>query len=260
MISRAINATLPVRRVFFPVMMILALAILICPPAFAQQKTSSSLPPEYNAGFAFFKYAKIRPPFEQWVKASRRYAEATPRDRVNMLRLEPALLDSRFDNYQPSENPFELRMRSRITLPSKKQAEKALKLDEKISLPLKISGQDEGFFPLQLADMWIALIPSNLDKMAELTLTKDQYPDFRKRFIDGGLANNTDAMLKVTFLPTGANTKEPLRMGGFDLWMLQVKIIRIEIWDHAGKQMVWVVEEAGHESAQQKHDIFNLYE
>ena len=170
------------------------------------------------------------------------------------------MLDSRFDNYIPAENPIELRMQGRIFVIGRKRAEEIIAREGQIKIPIRVTGYEDGSFPLQVGDMWITLIPTNLEEMTTLTLDKDQYNQFMKLIKGTSLSTGTEASLRITFLPTGANTKEPLRMNDFELWMLRAKILEVEVWDARNKSMAWLIEAPGHKAQHKQSDIFNLYE
>ncbi len=241
------------------VLMMLAIIILTT-GAFAAQPLAK-LGPEYLAGFAFFKFAKATPDFEAWIKASPRYKNATPRERVIMLRSEAPMLEGYFNAYAPKQNPIEIKVRVKYSTPNTKAAEKMLAETGQVKFGLKIVGQKEDFFPIQVGDMWIAMIPGNLDEMMTLTFDKQEYETFKRQASGGGLiGNGAEAILQLTLLPTSADIKEPMQLNGFNLWMLGVRIINLELWDVKEERMAWYVEGAGSEARRNSSEIFNLYE
>lgn len=220
----------------------------------------TKLPPEYLAGFAFFKYANARPNFEEWIKASLRYANATPRERVNMLRLEAPLLESRFDNYIPDENLIQLKVKARIDVPGKKKAEHLLQKQGKIPVTIELPQQSHEFFPLKVGNMWLALIPSNVEETTNIFFNAEEYKSFKKHISGTSLSGNAEGIVYISLLANGADTKTPMQAGGYDLWMLSAQIVGIELWDIEERHMAWYVEAPGHEARLNKNMVFDLYE
>lgn len=237
--------------------MLVLLAAVLMRPAHAQLNTLS---PEFSAGFSFFKFAKVQPVFEDWVRSSPRYAAATPRERVHMLRVEPNLLASRFDSFVPSQNAIELRMKARIFVPGRKRAEDMITREGVAKIPVKLKGYEDGFFPLEVAEMWIALTPINLDDLINLRLNKEQYNQFKTQASGTSLSTGTEASIRMTFVPSGADTTQPLKKDGFELWMLHGTLVEFEIWDVDNKRIIWVYEAEGHKAPPKQGEIFNLYE
>ncbi len=234
--------------------------IILTGGAFAA-KPLAKLSPEYLAGFAFFKFAKATPDFEAWIKASNRYKSATPRERVIMLRSEAPMLAGYFNAYMPKENPIEIKARVKYSTPNTKAAEKMLAETGTITIGMKIIGQKEDFFPIQVGDMWIAMIPGNLDEMMTLHFDKEEYETFKRQTAGGGLTGNgVEAIVQLVLLPTSADIKQPMQIEGFNLWMLGVRIIDLELWDAKEERMVWYVEGPGSEIRRNSSEIFNLYE
>lgn len=238
--------------------MALAAIVLTASPLAAQ--SLNKLSPEYLAGFAFFKFAKATPDFEAWIKASPRYKNTTPRERVIMLRSEVPMLEGYFNAYAPKENPIDLKVRVKYTTPSAKAAAKMLAEEGRVKIEMKITGQKHDFYPLQVGDMWIAMIPGNLEEMLTLSFDKEEYETFKRQAYGTSLLGKAEGVLRLSFLPTNADFKEPMSLEGFDLWMLGVRIIDIELWDEKDERMGWYVEGPGNEARRASDQIFNLYE
>lgn len=241
------------------VVMMLTLLILTS-GAFANPSLTK-LSPEFLAGFAFFKFAKATPDFEAWIKASPRYKSATPRERVIMLRSEAPMMEGYFNAYTPKENPIDIKVRVKYSTPNAKEVEKMLAEEGLVKIKMKIVAQKEDFFPIQVGDMWIAMIPGNMEEMMTLTFDKNEYETFIRQASGGGLTGNkADAILQLSLLPTSADIKEPMQVEGFHLWMLGVRIIDLELWDTKEERMGWYVEGPGNEARRSSDQIFNLYE
>ncbi len=240
------------------IVMILAF-IILAGSSFANPPLNK-LSPEYLAGFAFFKFAKATPDFETWIKASSRYKAATPRERVVMLRSEAPMMAGYFNAYVPKENPIEMKVRVKYSAPKTKAADKMLTEEGVVKIPMKIVGTQEGFFPVEVGDMWIAMIPGNLEEMMTLTFDKEEYATFKRQASSGLLGNNVEAVVQLALLPTSADVKAPMEFQGFNLWMLGVRIIDLELWDAKEERMIWYVEGQGSEKRRNSDQIFNLYE
>lgn len=242
------------------VLMMLVAVILATGVALATEPMNK-LSPEYNAGFAFFKYAKATPNYELWVKSSERYKNATPRERVIMLRSEVPMLEGYFNAYAPQENPIDVKVRVKFKAPSTKAVNTMLTEQGFVTIPMKIIGQKEDFFPIQVADMWIAMIPGNMEEVLTLIFEKDEYETFVRQAAGTTLlGTNAEAMLHLSLLPTGADTKNPMQVDGFNLWMLGVRLIDMELWDSKDERMAWYIAGRGSKTRLRNDKVFNLYE
>lgn len=238
----------------------LAVVAVLAGSAFANP-TMMKLGPDYLAGFAFFKFAKATPDFDAWIKASSAYKNATPHDRVIMMRSEVPMIEGYFNAYVPNENPIKIKLQVKYSTPTAKKAEKMLAENGQIEIKMRLAEQKEDFFPIQIGNMWIAMIPGNLDEMMTLTFDREEYETFKRQASGGGFTGlSVDAVLQLALLPVSANIKEPMQVDDLSLWMLGVRIIDLELWDKKEERMAWYVEGTGKKASRNSDQIFNLYE
>lgn len=243
------------------------LAILMClvclmiatPRAHAQQAAGSALSTEFMAGFAFFKFAKAKPDFITWVKNSEAYKQGTPALRSNLLRAEVSRLQYEFDNFVVSENPITIKAQVIFNVPSEAQAKRILKEKGSISIPIKMVHDTKFLFPLQVGDMWIALVPLYLEDMLSVELNTDEYELFKRGMYDYQMRGKVTTTMKLELMPRAADTKAPMRINNFDLWVLLADVMSFEIMSKDGAQMAWYMDIPGYEKHNRNQDIYNLF-
>lgn len=235
----------------------LIITLTICTPTSA--RASNDLPPEYLAGFAFFKYAKVAPDFKFWVAKSPAYMQATPRERSAMLRIEPENLQNTFNNFVIEDNPITVKTRVSFRTPSLTMAKRMLAEQGAAIVNLEMVDQPDKLFPLHVADMWIGLIPENIEDHLELRLSEEEFINFKKQTEDQKLIGHAEGIISLTLLPTAADTKRPFVLNGYELWMLMADVVSLEIWSEDGKTMAWYKDIDSRVSTKQSRDIYNLY-
>lgn len=237
----------------------LLIVALCCLSPLRSQAITSDLPPEFLAGFAFFKYAKVEPDFQDWVYRSVAYQKASPRERTVMLRTMTQDLQTRFAIYDVKEAPLELKARLTFGIPTQSMANRMIKEDGLVTIKMTLMDHKENYFPLQVAGMWIAVIPEDIDKLLTLRIHPDEFASFKRRLGEQGLTGRVETVLNLTMLPTGADTKMPLQMDGFDLWMLMTEVLKLEILSADGKKNAWYIDIPGQERRMADPAINNLY-
>ncbi len=244
-------------------MLLATLLLLTCfvPAAYAQSTNDDkeTLSVEYLSGFAFFKFAKAKPDLTTWVQKSDAYMQATPHIRANMLRGEVSLLQGMFDNHVVSEHPITVKTQIFFSVPTKSQVTRALKEKKKIAIPMKMVNDTDFLFPVQVGDMWIALIPQHLESMLDLELSEEEYSHFQRGMEDNAMGGKVTTTLQLTLMPTAADTKEPLQINGFDLWVLLADIMSFKIMSTDGERMAWFMDIPGYEKFNRNQNVYDLY-
>ncbi|QQG36377.1 MAG: hypothetical protein HYS17_00870 [Micavibrio aeruginosavorus] len=238
-------------------LLIVALALsLLATPANAQSNRSV----EELTGFAFFKFAKVQPDFRSWITMSDTYRQATPRERVNMLRNGVTNLENSFNNYVIEDHPIRLKVPAKITLPTQVQLNKMKSAGGSIDIPIKLNNDNGGFFAIQVADMWIALIPEDFENLLTIKVPVENYDAFRKTAIDNGLnSKEGHGLLNLELIPTQADTTSPLLVKDYELWMLMGKVTMFELWSSDEKNMIWYHELPGYKPRIKGESIYNLF-
>ncbi len=239
-----------------------ALILTVCMmmgPSPAQAQTKSEWPVAYLAGFAFFKYANVEPDFRTWVFNSDAYQNGTPHERANMLRSEVPRLQSTFDSYVINDHPIAIKTPVTISVPSPSTAKKMVKETGIVTIPIKLQQSTGSLFAIQVSDMWIALIPEDLDDMLKIEFTEEEYTGFKKATSDMGLNNKSQVQLSLRLLPLQADTREPLVIDEVQLWMLLAKVISFELRSADGTKVIWYRGIEGYDKQNSNQDIYNLF-
>ena len=236
------------------------LCLFCTTPVNAQNIVTDQLSAEYLAGFAFFKFAKVQPDFKDWVFRSPAYAAATPRDRTIMLRSDTIKLENSFAVYEIRKNPITLKTRVEFLPPTASLARRMIKEQGKVVIRLELPDAQDKFFPLQVAGMWIALIPADIEEFLTLQLTEDEWVLFKRQTEEQGLTGRAVGTLNLSLLPKTADTKRPLSVQGTDMWMLMADVVGLEIWSNTTKKMAWYIDIPGYTQNNQSQEIDNLYD
>lgn len=225
----------------------------------AKAQSRSDWPIDYLAGFAFFKFANVEPDFRTWVLRSPAHENGSPRSRAILLRSEVPRLQNAFSNYVIDDHPITLETEVTIKIPLPAVAKRLAKEEGLITIPIKIVQETGSLFAIQMADMWIALIPEGLDDMLQLRFTEDEYTAFRNSLKDAGYISGSKVRLSLRVLPTEADTQEPLMIKDFQLWMLLAKIISFELRSEDSSQTFWHKNIEGYDKQNSNQTINNLF-
>lgn len=255
---RKTRSSLIVRSIAL-VIIVMGLFLTINP---ARIQAASDLSIEYLAGFAFFKFAKAEPPFRSWVTSSESYRQSNPVERSRMIPMEIANLQNRFANFAVADHPIEIKTRATVKVPTAGLAKRMISEKGFVTIPIKLVDQDDYHFPIQVADMWIALIPIDFEKHLTLDLNAEQYETFKKSAASSGVSSSAQATLNITLLPTQADTTRPLKIKDYELWMLLAEIKNMELWSAKGDKMLWFFEVPGSKNYKSNNssNVLNLYE
>lgn len=239
---------------------VLLLACLLAGFPALRSEAASDLTVETLTGFAFFKFAKVEPDFKTWVEHAPAYQQGSPRERVTMMQYEVPLLQNLFANHVVGDHPITVKATVTLEIPSSGKAKRMLAQQGAITIDVKFSEENGGFFAVPVADMWIALIPRDLDEFMTLAFTEEEFNEFKSTLAAKGLSGTAKANLKLRLLPIGADIKSPLRINDFDLWMLMADIVSFELWSPEHNSLVWSMAIEGYDQFNLDKDIYNLYE
>jgi hypothetical protein len=176
-----------------------------------------------------------------------------------LLRGEVLRLQNAFDYYVVREQPITVKAQVLMTVPTETQAKQMLGETGSVTIPIKMVQDTEFLFPLQVGDMWIALIPQYLEQMLEVTLNAEEYDIFRRSMKDYGMRGKVTTTLKLALLPKAVDIKAPLQIQKIDLWALLADIIAFEIMSKDGSQMAWYMDIPGFEKYNHNQDIYHLF-
>lgn len=246
-----------------PVLLLLFCFILLCTQQPAHAQRSGGLSTEHLAGFAFFKFAGVEPDFHSWVTLSHEYKMAMPRDRVFMIHNDVPRLENAFSNYDAGDHPIKIRTPVEVEVPSPAQVAKMLAQDGVITVKVIMPPEKESYFAVPVADMWIALIPQDIENLVSIEFSKEGFESFKKAAINNGLkgvkGKNKEALLNLELIPIQANTTSPMVVNNYELWMLMAAVTSFEIWSPDNKALVWYLDLPGYRPRAESGDVYNLF-
>ena len=121
--------------------------------------------------------------------------------------------------------------------------------------------QKAAYFPLEVGEMWIALIPKDFEQMLNLSLTPEEFNVFKRDISAAGMnKGNESVSLVLTLMPIKADTKAPLNVDGFNLWMLMADVTGYELWPKEGKSLAWYMDVTGNDKYIHNSEVYNLFE
>lgn len=225
----------------------------------AQQR----LTPEYIAGFAFFKYAGVQPDFRSWVTLSDAYKIASPRERVNMIHNDVPFLENAFTNYDYGDSPIKIKTIVQVDIPTPSVAAKMLQELGFVTVKIVLPEEKESYFAVPVADMWIALVPKDIDSYVNIELSKEEFEGFKKAAANNGLktmkGQAREAFLHIEMIPFMANTTSPLVVNGYELWTLMADVVSFELWSPDDKALIWYRDLPGYRPRAESNDVYNLF-
>ena len=211
-------------------------------------------------GFAFYKLANKQPPFENWLKQNDEYLFAKPSAKRDYLRRETERLVKGYSEYMVDQNLIHIRTKVKIRLPSPRESASYEKMGVRRPIRLEIPDVRENYFPIQLGDMWIAVVADKLEDYTFLPLGDDEYDQLisQLRLEDG--ATQRSAYLELRLHPVSIDLSQPMALDGIEAWLMLAEIASLSIFrneDRSGgviweKNMDWYV-------PQQQQELLNLY-
>jgi hypothetical protein len=192
-----------------------------------------------KVGFAFCKIANITPDFSRWGRELEletvRPPNADPEDDTR--------LDRGFHSYLPDEDLIHIQLPVVLTTvdADRKNAKLARAGIVKIAT-ISVEKQPSFYFPFQIADISIAMIPQEVESFTQVPLTAEQFVNLMNRV---GLPKNwngdINSKLSVEFQmrPTSVDIKKPVRLQGEDMWMMLAEVVTMSLWTPDHKKIVW---------------------
>lgn len=189
------------------------------------------------------------------------YREATPRERVGMIRNEVPNLQRDFDHHVINDNPITIHTQVKLKFPTPTQYKTMKAAGNTVTVKLELQKESGGYFSIPIADMWIALIPEDLDEMLNIEMPDEDYQIFKKNIANHGVSNKEGVVsLRLDLIPTQADTTKPLVIDDYELWILMAKISAFEIWTPDTKSMIWYKELPGYRPQVNGESLYNLFE
>lgn len=212
-----------------------------------------------KAGFAFYRLSNMAPDFYDWVKYSDSYLKAQPEDQDKILQKDSYRLEQGFRDYFPDEDLSVIKAKVMIKFPNALEREDLVKKRQKIPVNIVFTDIKESHFPFQAGDIWVTLIPNEIENALSLQFTSKEFVLFAKRLRMKAEAIQLNAELVLRLRPVSAGKEAPFIVDNIELWMVLTEIGSIEIWSPNHDSFIWSYEEDWFVSDEYKllQDLFN---
>ena len=255
--------TLPLFRRFLLLAALLGLVFTAVAPGAAAQERKRERTPYSEAekiGFAFYRLADKQPPFNNWIMARDEYLLAKPSMKRDYLRRETERLSKAYNEYMVDDDMIYLRTEVTIKVPNatERQSYESMGLRKPVQIVLKEI--KENYFPVQVGDMWIAVVPNDLEKYLFLSLEEAEYEKMMAELmLDTTRGSARGAILEIRLRPLSIDTKMPMHLDGIDAWLMLGEIASISLWRTKERDtLVWEQNMDWYVPQQQK-DLLDLY-
>ena len=211
-------------------------------------------------GFAFYRLADKPPPFNNWIMARDEYLLAKPSAKREYLRRETERLSKAYNEYMVDDDMIYLRTEVTIKVPNatERQSYESMGLRKPVQIVLK--EVKENYFPVQIGEMWIAVVPNELEKYLFLSLDEAEYNKImHELMLDSSRGSARNALLEIRLRPVSIDTKTPMHLDGIDAWLMLGEIASISLWKNKNRDtLVWEQNMDWYVPQQQK-DLLDLY-
>lgn len=192
-----------------------------------------------KVGFAFYQLANLTPDFSRWSEdfgiAEELPAQADPTDDTR--------LDRGFHNYHPDEDLISIKIP--VTLTTADVDSKNTKLTRagivKVAT-LRMEKLPDFYFPFQISDLSVAIIPQEVESFTQVWLTPAQFINLmNKTGMPKNWRGDVNVKLDVEFLmrPLSVDVKKPVVMQGQDMWMMLSEVATMVLWAPGKKKIIW---------------------
>ncbi len=230
-------------RSFLLLFTILVLAFPAAPiPAAAQNNSGlAGFSETEKVGFAFYHLIKRPPPYDSWIVARDDYKAAKPHNRLVIMDLQRQRLREGFEHYFPDQDVITLNLKIGVRGTDNEDYAKDQALQEaglSKMIDIKFSQNDEPpYFTFPVGDLWVGLIPENIDRLSRQYLTPEQFT----RFCNGtgacaGSFRPTEVQLVLR--PEKADAKEPILVNDIPVWLMMSEVASIAFLAKDGS-MLW---------------------
>lgn len=192
-----------------------------------------------KVGFAFCKIADIKPNFSLWGRELEREtvlpSKADPNDDTR--------LDRGFHNYQPDEDLIHIQMPVTLTTADADRTNTKFARAGIVKIAtLSLDKLPSFYFPFQVAEISVAMIPQEVESFTRVPLTAEQYINLMNRIgMPKHWSGDIDSKLSIEFLmrPVSVDTKKPVRLQGEDMWMMLAEVATMALWTPDKKKIIW---------------------
>lgn len=197
-------------------MMLLA---FLCFPALKARAAVEESPP-LDIVFSFYKKIGVAPDFEEWVKKTKDYMDASPVFKPEFLQREAGILQNAFNDFDPKEDLITVSGEADIILlydPNRKSGYLDIKPQEKLNQDMISYQYGEDFF---------ALIPTDLGDLLSFQIDENAHEKLKP-----AARTRRNLTLAVQFYIHQADGTEPLMMEEKPHWLLDARVVSISLLD-----------------------------
>ena len=220
----------------------LALAGIFSQAAFAQDNSRlAGFSEMEKTGFAFYHLINRPPPYDSWIVARDDYKAAKPHNRLAIMDLQRQRLREGFDAYFTDQDVITLNLQVKVQGKANPDYAKDPALDEAgltKMIDIRFSQTDDmPYFPFPVGDLWVGVIPENIDKLSRHYLTPEQFG----RFCGGtGACSGSfrPTTVQLILRPISADGKEPIVVGDVPVWLMMSEVASIAFIARDG-EMLW---------------------
>lgn len=211
-------------------------------------------------GFAFYRLADKSPPFNKWIVARDEYLLAKPSAKREYLQRETERLAKAYNEYMVDEDMVFLRTEVTVKVPNAAERKSYDGMGVRKPVQIILNEVKESYFPVQIGDMWIAVVPNDLENHLFLSLAEAEFEDLiRKMNLDAARGSARGGLLEIRLRPISIDTKAPLHLDGIDAWLMLGEIASISLWRTKERDtLVWEKNMDWYVPQQQK-DLLDLY-
>lgn len=167
----------------------------------------------FDVGLMFHKLLGTTPSFDDWIKASNAYKRVPPNYQSTYLTQEAVKWRQKYESLDIDRSAVVIRAAINIEVarrPALLSGETTVN-----TLRLLLPENREIYFPYQIGDQMIAVIPNGLDLYREIPLM-----DTESKFIRHNIDPTGSVTLVLEIVPKMADGKSPITLDGVPQWPL----------------------------------------
>ncbi len=221
-------------------------ALLLCPPARAGMDIGGK---KYITsevvGFAFYQLAGVPPDFPEWVMKTQTYLDAPHAQKTAILAENVQRLEIGYANYSLEHDVIDFTSGVTIQFPDPEELAKTDIEREGVHVRLKLTDTVGGYFPFNVGEIWIAVIPDGVEKFFDMNLPVQDYEGLLRGLGVDSSVRTVEAVMRFHVKPLAADTSKPMDLDGFRVWLLLSQIAAVEVWSKGMTTLSWSYSEDG---------------
>lgn len=247
---------------------VLVLAALLCAGLFAaangadaQLKKPEKTPysEAEKIGFAFYRLADRTPPFNNWIMQKDEYLLAKPSAKREYMRRETERLTRAYGEYTMDEDLIFLRTEVRVKVPNKTELASYEQMGLRKPIQIELTEIKENYFPVQVGEMWVAVVANKLEDYLFLSLDEPEYDRIASELALDSKGSSRPALLEIRLHPTKIDMSQPMPLDGIEAWLMLGEIASISLWKNKDRDnLVWEKNMDWYVPTQQK-ELIDLY-